>query len=231
MKYLDLTLPTPAENLACDEALLDWCETGGCAQGLLRFWEPAEYFVVVGYGNRSASDVNLPACRQMQVPVLRRCSGGGTVLQGPACLNYSLLLKIEEQTQGITETNRFVMSRNAAALVPLDERPISVQGFTDLTVGNLKFSGNSQRRKRQWLLFHGTFLIDVDLDLMEMVLLPPEKQPPYRQNRSHSDFLTRFPVPAKTIKAALQGAWGALEPLERWPSESVGNYIAKCQLA
>ena len=24
MRRLDLTLPTPAENLACDEALLDW---------------------------------------------------------------------------------------------------------------------------------------------------------------------------------------------------------------
>ena len=29
MKYLDLTLPTPEANLACDEALLDWCDAGG----------------------------------------------------------------------------------------------------------------------------------------------------------------------------------------------------------
>ena len=28
MQILDLTLPSPAENLAADEALLDWCEAG-----------------------------------------------------------------------------------------------------------------------------------------------------------------------------------------------------------
>jgi lipoate-protein ligase A len=231
MKYLDLTLAAPAENLACDEALLDWCEAGSCPEGLLRFWEPVQYFVVVGYGNRTAADVNLPACKEMQIPVLRRCSGGGTVLQGPGCLNYSVLLKIDETTQGITETNRFVMNRNAGAVAPLVEQRISVQGFTDLTLGNLKFSGNSQRRKRQWLLFHGTFLMDVNLDLMEKLLLPPPKQPPYRQNRSHADFLTRFPVPGKAIKAALQKAWDAIIPLESWSAGKVSSYLAKCHLA
>ena len=38
MKYFDFTLPTPAENLACDEALLEACERGG--DEILRFWEP-----------------------------------------------------------------------------------------------------------------------------------------------------------------------------------------------
>ena len=37
MKQLDLTLPSPAENLACDEALLDWCEENG-GEEILRFW-------------------------------------------------------------------------------------------------------------------------------------------------------------------------------------------------
>ena len=38
MKCLDLTLDTPAENLACDEALLDLCETGG-EEVLLEYWD------------------------------------------------------------------------------------------------------------------------------------------------------------------------------------------------
>lgn len=230
MKYLDLTLRTPAENLACDDALLAWCEAGGCADGMLRFWESPQYFVVVGYGNRNADDVNRVACGEMQIPVLRRCSGGGTVLQGPGCINYSLLLKIDDSTAGITETNRYIMERNAVAVAPLHSQPVSVQGYTDLAMGGKKFSGNSQRRKRFWLLFHGTFLTDLNLDLMEKVLLPPPKQPLYRQNRSHSDFLTRFPAPPKAIKAALQKAWGAVTPLEAWPADSVSNFIAKCQV-
>src|SRR4029077_18373734 len=94
MKWLDLTLPTPAENLACDEALLDQCEAGQ-GEGVLRFWEPPGLFVVVGYANPVATEVNAAACREHGIPIFRRCSGGGTVLQGPGCLNYALILKIE----------------------------------------------------------------------------------------------------------------------------------------
>src|ERR1700759_1895181 len=95
MNFLDLTFPTPAEKLAGDEALLDWFENHG-GDGLLRFWEPGNYFVVVGYGNQVATEVDVPACEAEGVPILRRCSGGGTVLQGSGCLNYSLVLRIEE---------------------------------------------------------------------------------------------------------------------------------------
>ena len=51
MKLLDLTLPPPAENLAYDEALLNWCESGD-GEEVLRFWESPEYFVVVGYADK-----------------------------------------------------------------------------------------------------------------------------------------------------------------------------------
>ena len=93
MKYLDRTLRTPQENLAADEALLDWCEEES-ADEILRFWEPRQHFVVLGYSNRTRTEVNLDSCKKLDVPVLRRCSGGGTVLQGPGCLNYALLLRI-----------------------------------------------------------------------------------------------------------------------------------------
>src|SRR5688572_6131078 len=94
MRWLDLTFPTPAENLACDEALLDLCEAG-FADEVLRFWESPTHFVVVGYGNKVDSEVEVAACRADGIPILRRCTGGGTVLQGPGCLNYSLVLRIE----------------------------------------------------------------------------------------------------------------------------------------
>ena len=65
MKYLDLTLPTPEENLACDEALLELCEEGGGDQ-ILRFWESPTYFVALGYANKAESEVNLAACAAEQ---------------------------------------------------------------------------------------------------------------------------------------------------------------------
>jgi lipoate---protein ligase len=195
--HLDLTLPTPAENLACDEALLDWCDGGGSNGGVLRFWEPPQHFVVLGYANKAGAELDVEACRSRQIPILRRCSGGGAVLQGPGCLNYTLVLKIDEALRSITETNCLVMKRNAAALSALLGAAVTVEGFTDLALNNLKFSGNAQRRKRHFLLFHGTFLLDFDLELLEKLLLPPSKQPAYRRNRSHAEFRCCLQRPAE----------------------------------
>ncbi|HEV3117610.1 MAG TPA: lipoate--protein ligase family protein, partial [Gemmataceae bacterium] len=84
MYLLDLTLPTIAENLALDEALLLEAEAGGAE--VLRFWEWKRPAVVLGAGSRLADDVDEAACHADGVPILRRSSGGGTVLLGSGCL-------------------------------------------------------------------------------------------------------------------------------------------------
>ncbi len=237
MKLLDLTFASPAENLACDEALLDWCEAGIGGE-VLRFWESPGHFVVVGYANRVAAEVNVAAAEAKGIPVCRRCSGGGTVVQGPGCLNYTLVLKITEDgpLRGITPANRFIMERNRAAIesvgrvtpcAPHDggqrtARPtIAIRGHTDLCLGDLKFSGNSQRRRKNFLLFHGTILLNFDLALVGEVLRMPSKQPDYRQRRTHAQFLTNLNVPVEKVKAALQTAWDAGSTLNNPPMEKI----------
>ncbi len=210
MKHLDLTLASPAANLACDEALLDACEDGSGAE-VLRFWQPEQCFVVAGYSNEVTREVNVPACRQAGVGIFRRCSGGGTVLQGPGCLNYSLVLRIDGHPalDSITGANRLIMERQRAALAGLLRRPVEVKGCTDLAVGGLKFSGNAQRRKRHALLFHGTFLLHFDLSLMDRFLQMPSREPDYRAGRAHDRFLMNLDVAASALQEALREAWGA----------------------
>jgi len=242
MNYLDLTLPTPAENLACDEALLDFHEENG-GDGVLRFWEPHVYFVVVGYANRVAGEVNRAACDAAGIQIFRRCSGGGTVLQGPGCLNYSLVLKIGETgpLHSISSANRFIMERNRVAIQSTVHSPsafakaaadrqstVEIRGHTDLAfrpptsnLRPLKFSGNAQRRRKNFLLFHGTFLLQFDLARIETFLLMPSKQPEYRANRSHEDFLTNLNLPADAVKSALREAWGAEERMKIVPVETI----------
>ncbi len=222
MKILDRTFDTPEENLACDEALLDLCERGLEGE-TLRFWQPRDYFVVLGYSNKAATEVSLPACRASGVPVLRRFSGGGTVLQGPGCLNYSLVLDMRRPAIGptITASNLYVMKRHQQALSGLLKKEVGIEGFTDLTLGPLKFSGNAQRRKRGFLLFHGTFLVGFDLPLMEKFLPLPTTQPGYRKGRAHGDFLTNIDASSEAIKATLAASWSAEERLEGLPLERI----------
>jgi len=157
----------PAEELALDEALLDLCEAGE-GPGFLRFWEPAAYFVVLGYSKALELEADRAACDGLGIPILRRCSGGGTVLQGPGALNYTLVLPAGHAPElaTITGANRWIMERNRSAVTAIGAREAQILGHTDLTLGGRKFSGNAQRRKQRSLLFHGSFLLDFDLDLI-----------------------------------------------------------------
>jgi len=231
MKWFNLNLPAPAAQLAGDEALLDWCESGHGEETLL-FWEPRETFVVVGYANKVATEVNVEACQKRGIPIYRRCSGGGTVLQGHGCLNYALVLRITDDgpLRNITSANQFIMERNRAAIETVLPRPqtpdprpeITVCGHTDLALNSQlstlnKFSGNSQRRKKNFLLFHGCFLLNADITLIREFLRMPSLQPGYRAGRSHDDFLTNLKLPADLVKAALQKAWNATDELQKFP--------------
>ena len=228
MKHLDLTLPSPAENLACDEALLDACEEND-GEEVLRFWETSETFVVVGYANKIAAEVNVENCRARQIPIFRRCSGGGTVLQGRGCLNYTLILRIAENsaTASISSANKFIMERNREAIEALFKSQISVRGHTDLAIAGRKFSGNSQRRKKNFLLFHGTFLLNFDLALVGDFLRMPSRQPDYRQSRSHDDFLANLNLPAERIKVALKEIWNAPGELKAVPQSEIQTLAAQ----
>jgi lipoate-protein ligase A len=221
---LDVTLPTPSQNLACDDALLELCEDG-LDREILRFWEPHEPFVVLGYSSKIQAEVTLPLCAAAGVPVLRRASGGGTVLQGPGCLNFALLLRIPPRgpLQTIQGTASFVLQRHRDALALLLGAPVTVEGSSDLAVGGLKCSGNAQRRKRRCVLFHGTFLLDADLELIEQLLPIPSRQPAYRRNRPHREFLTNLRIPAQMIKEALATAWQATHPFTAVPWQRIAR--------
>lgn len=210
MSLLDLSFENPAENLACDEVLLDLCDEG-LLTGALRFWEPAKPFVVLGYSNAGLREVNIDYCREASIPVLRRCSGGGTVLQATGCLNYSVIVRVDwaPELGSISSTNSYILQRLARAFATGLGLEVAIRGQTDLALGSLKFSGNAQRRKRLALLYHGTVLLNMDLELVERTLRMPSRQPDYRAHRGHGEFLTNLGVPPAEIKNAIADVWEA----------------------
>jgi lipoate-protein ligase A len=224
MLYLDRTLPSVAENLALDEALLLAAEAGrGCE--VLRVWEWPGPAVVLGAGCRLAEDVDEAACAANGVPVLRRSSGGGTVLLGAGCLLYSLVLSHEREPAlaEIQPSYRFILGRVAEALGGEAEPA----GISDLALGGRKFSGNAQQRKRRHLLHHGTLLHAFDLGAVEFYLRPPPRQPEYRAGREHADFLLNLPLSAEELRRRLRTAWGADTATDCWPEDEVRRLVAE----
>jgi lipoate-protein ligase A len=213
MKYLDLTFADPARNLACDEALLEACEnefneSGGA--GLLRVWQPENYFVVLGHSNRAALEANVAACAAAKIPILRRASGGGAVVLGPGCLNYSLVLDGQaHEIKNIATAFHYVLERHRHLIQTLIGREVRIGGVSDLTVGGRKFSGNAQYRKSRYVLVHGTFLLNFKLAVIERCLLLPPKQPEYRDHRPHLEFVANLDLTARQLLSGLREVWQA----------------------
>jgi lipoate-protein ligase A len=214
MKYLELTYDTPEHNLACDEVLLAQCEAGE-GMGLLRTWESPCYFVVAGYSNKVATEIDGRACVTDGVAVLRRCTGGGAVLQGPGCLNYTLILDHEADGRlgDVGQTYCFVLEQHRGLFAELTGAAVRIDGTSDLTVHGRKFSGNSQYRRRRWTLIHGTFLLSFDLSRIPRYLPMPSKEPGYRRRRPHAEFLLNLNIDGCAVRQGLRRIWNAQQEI------------------
>ncbi len=218
MRYLDLTLPTLAENLALDEALLDEAETAPEPTETLRFWEASGPAVVVGRSSKIPQEVHVDLCRRDGVPILRRPSGGAAVVVGPGCLMYAVVLSLAKRPalRAVDRAHRFVLGTLAGALETLVPG-VRCRGISDLVLDDKKFSGNSLRLKRNNILYHGTILYGFPLEWIDRYLAMPPREPEYRNNRPHGQFVATLPAPAAAIRAAIRGAWAATVPCTQWP--------------
>jgi lipoate-protein ligase A len=220
MRVIDLTLPSTAENLALDEALLIEADEGR-AGAVLRYWEPTEFAVVLGASRRTAADLDLPACRADAVPIFRRSSGGGTVLIGPGVLNATVVLP-QSAAPGLAAVDtaqRYVLDRMAAALGTVTSG-VQVQGSGDLVLGGRKFSGSAQRRLRHWFLVHLSILCAFPLERIPRYLREPDRQPEYRQRRPHVEFVGNLGSPSEAVRAAITAEWA---PSTRLPLPPEGT--------
>lgn len=226
MHLLDLTLPTLAENIALDEALLLDAEAGGAE--VLRFWEWRQVAVVLGAGGRLESEVHIEACAADGVPIVRRSSGGGAVLIGAGCLNYSLVLSFERDAAlgDLHASYRYILGRIQRGLAS-DAPVLTFQGISDLTLGDRKCSGNAQQRKRTHLLHHGTLLYAFDATPMTRYLKGALRQPEYRHGRAHVDFVTNLGAGAEVLKTAMANVWQGREGTTNWPEEMTRRLVGE----
>lgn len=224
----ELTLPTPAENLALDEALLDDAEENGRHDTILRLWESPQAMVVIGRSSKIAVEANLDVCRAANVPVLRRSSGGAAIVAGPGCLMYAVILSRERfaDIEQVQVANALVLGRIAAGLRTLLPQ-IELNGNSDLTLDGRKFSGNSLRVKRTHTLYHGTMLYDFPLSSVGELLGTPPRQPEYRAGRTHGEFICNLPLTREQLVAAVGGAWPDAVPPGDWPRERTAALVAE----
>lgn len=221
MRLISLSYAEPALNLALDEALLESAAAGEGGD-TLRLWESPIPFVVLGTGQQAVVEANLPACAAAGVPVLRRCSAGGCVLQGPGSLNFSVVLLLEKHPEARALHQSYCHILN---LLRAEFRArgcmLEHAGTSDLALDGRKVSGNAQRRKREAILHHGTLVYQPDYAAMATLLREPEERPTYRGTRSHEEFVGCLPFDRPTLEAIARCAYsaGPAESPSAWEQE------------
>ena len=113
----DISFSTPQDNILFDDVLLQLAEEGRGDQ-VLRFWESQQYFIVLGRTGQEHEEVKADEVRKDRIPVLRRSSGGGTVVQGKGCLNYSLIFSKEKTPQiaDLRKSYAYILAKVVQAL-------------------------------------------------------------------------------------------------------------------
>jgi lipoate-protein ligase A len=91
----------------------------------------------------------------------------------------------------------------------------------------VKISGNAQQRKRRYFLHHGTLLCGFDLGMIPKYLNAPERQPSYRHNRPHTDFVANLKVQSAELKTLLINEWQPVDEYAPVPWETVRQLVTE----
>jgi len=152
----------PAFNLALEEYLFNQKE-----EYVLFYINDSS--VIIGSNQVWENEVNQDFCRQYQIPIYRRISGGGAVYHDLGNLNYSFIFNKKDQKYKL---NAEYLKLVIVALTAFGIQPI-VGKRKDLWLpdGVHKISGTASHLTGSRVMHHGTILYDADLEILQSVLL------------------------------------------------------------
>lgn len=170
------------QQLYLEEALLrigqgNWCIVNTQAP-------PA---IVMGVSGRAHEWIDLDVLKSAPIPVIQRYSGGGTVVIGPETLLVSFIMS-QDSLPHVELYPHALMEWSSQFYAPLFTQDFA-RIEQDYTLNGKKCGGNAQYLAKLRWVHHTSWLWNYTAEQM-CYLKPPPKQPTYRQNRSHLDFLT-----------------------------------------
>ena len=206
MRVMVLNDHPPSELLAMDEALATSIGSGASPPTLKLAVFPRPTVSVGRF--KGPSDIDLDECNERGIPVLRRSSGGGSVLHNGAWdITYCVTAPLSNQLS-LSVTKGF--EHFCAPLVyALDGFNIDVRmnEFGDLIVGQRKIAGAAQIRRRNALVVHGYIMVDTDLETLFRVLRKPYKSLARKGLESPSWATT---LSAEGISASVPEVWRSI---------------------
>ncbi len=179
-RLLKLEVKDAFTNMAIDEAVLT-ARIAGKVPSTLRFyrWNPSA--VSIGRFQDLHNEVHVENCRKHGIDIVRRITGGGAVYHDyDGEITYSVV--VDGKDLGYADMD--IVSAYKTVCLGLVEaakilgitaefNPLNAKQCPNLTIKGKKISGSAQSYKRNILLQHGTFLVELNHEKMFTFLKVP----------------------------------------------------------
>ena len=177
-RLIDTSYSNAAMNMAIDEALLQSKEP------VLRFYQWKPSALSLGYF-QNVKDIDLKGCKKRKIDVVRRLTGGKTVLHDKE-LTYSLVIDEKLMPKSVIESYKIISKCILYALKSLGVKAsmkksvkkskssaicFTEPSYYEIVVNGKKIVGSAQTRRQGKLLQHGSILLDVDYDKLISLLI------------------------------------------------------------
>ena len=152
-------------------------------------WQPDKIYLILGQSNSVNDSLNHEQVEKDKITVYKRPSGGQTVILSP----NTLVLSTTVNASKFINPDVYFKTINNLIINVLQNTGISnlhLKGISDIAIGEKKILGSAIYRNHHKVFYHAVLNVAERTDLMEKYIKHPQKEPDYRQGRSHSDFVT-----------------------------------------
>jgi lipoate-protein ligase A len=154
-------------------------------------WVPEQLYLVLGQSNKVENSIFEEKVLADKIPVIKRPSGGETVILSPKTLIISVRMlaeKLENPQISFKKINNSIIS----TLESMGVEDLQYRGISDICIGEKKILGSSIYRKKNLVFYHAVLNISENIELISKYLRHPPREPEYRKGRSHDEFVTNL---------------------------------------
>lgn len=212
-RLLDTGIRTAAENMALDEAILE-ARGRGSVPDTLRFLQFSPPAILVGYHQSVAQEVRSSFCREHEIDINRRLTGGGAIFFDRSQLGWEVFAGTDSS---FVSRDRIRLFKQIAEAAVAGLRKLGIEAAfrprNDIEVAGRKISGMGGAQGEGAFLFQGTLLLDFDVDTMLRALRVPVEKLVDKEIRSLRDRVTwvsrelGYLPSIEEVKMALRGGF------------------------
>ena len=152
-------------------------------------WIPDKVYVVLGASNTPGMALNLDNVINDNITVLKRPSGGQTVILTPNNIIIAAVF-FDKNTMHPKEVFQHINKLILSTIEKTGINNLSLMGISDIAISGKKILGSAIYRSKDALLYHAVLNLGEPATTFEKYLKHPTKEPDYRLGRSHSEFVT-----------------------------------------